>query len=130
MSNFDKQSARNFLQHYGVLGMRWGHHKSATTYRSHPDATISRNAEKKLHEKGIHTLSNQELSVVANRRNLERRVIDSSTHPILKGSKITRKILTSPEARLSMRLVKSQAARETAATAATIIALVLARKKF
>jgi hypothetical protein len=132
LSNFDKQSAKAFLEHHGVLGMRWGHHKlsTTTTYRSHPDSTLSRTAEKKLQTKGIHTLSNQELHALINRRNLEKRVMDTSTHPILRGSKITRKILTSHEGRLALRVAKSQLARETAATVTAVIALALARRNF
>lgn len=126
------QHVEKFLYHHGVLGMRWGHRKSGSsssskpTHASHPDALLSAHAETKLKTHGIHTLSNQELSALANRRSLENRVRTTSPkHQVLRGSRMVTKILNSPEAQISMKVLRSQAGRKVLATgaAAGIIAL-------
>lgn len=129
-----QQHVEKFLYHHGVLGMRWGHRKSGSsssskpTHASHPDALLSAHAETKLKTHGIHTLSNQELSALANRRNLESRVRSTSPkHKVLRGSRMVTKVLNSPEGQISMKIIKSQTGRRVAATAATAGILALRR---
>lgn len=123
----------NFLFHYGVLGMRWGHRKessssSSKSPRAHPDAVISAHAEQKLRTHGIHSLSNQELQVLANRRGLEQRVQTTAPkHKVLRGSRKVTKILNSPEANISIKIIRSQVGRRVLATAATAGVLALKR---
>lgn len=62
-----------FLQHYGVLGMHWGHRKGGT--KGEPSEDSARVSE--LHTRvkkggGVHVLSNPELEDLNKRLNLER----------------------------------------------------------
>ena len=70
----------DFLQHYGVLGMKWGHRKarSKTSSNKKPKSTINTTTSKpkpkpKLTQK---RLSDAELRAVVNRMRLEREYAD------------------------------------------------------
>lgn len=65
-----------FLAHYGVKGMKWGVQKSGSSGGGRPSGSEDhRNAvaaEKKIETKGTQALSNKELQILIQRKNLER----------------------------------------------------------
>lgn len=76
------QAGRDFLQHYGVKGMKWGVRRSdsgsggsstapAQTHPMSPDAKAVLNSTRKIHAGGTAALSNQELQHLVGRLNLE-----------------------------------------------------------
>ena len=68
----------DFLQHYGVLGMKWGHRKARSTSSSNkkPKTTKNTTASKPKHKTTQRELSDEELRAVINRMRLEREYAD------------------------------------------------------
>lgn len=60
-------SVADFLQHYGVKGMKWGKRKNPASSDSAASTTVKVSAKKK----GIHTVSNRELQTAIERMRLE-----------------------------------------------------------
>ena len=70
----------DFLQHYGVLGMKWGHRKARSTSSSNkkPKTTKNTTTSKPKHKPKPtqRELSDEELRAVINRMRLEREYAD------------------------------------------------------
>ena len=68
----------DFLQHYGVLGMKWGHRKARSTSSSNkkPKSTKSTTTSKPKPKQTQRELSDEELRAVINRMRLEREYAD------------------------------------------------------
>lgn len=60
-------SVADFLQHYGVKGMKWGKKKNPAS----SDAAASRSVRTTAKKKGIHTVSNKDLQTAIERMRLE-----------------------------------------------------------
>lgn len=60
-------SVADFLQHYGVKGMRWGKSKNPAS----SDAAASKTVRTTAKKKGIHTVSNKDLQTAIERMQLE-----------------------------------------------------------
>ena len=68
----------DFLQHYGVLGMKWGHRKARSTSSSNkkPKSTKNTTTSKSKPKPTQRELSDEELRAVINRMRLEREYAD------------------------------------------------------
>ena len=68
----------DFLQHYGVLGMKWGHRKARSTSSSNkkPKSTKNTTTSKPKPKQTQKELSDEELRAVINRMRLEREYAD------------------------------------------------------
>ena len=68
----------DFLQHYGVLGMKWGHRKSRSNVSSNkkPKNTKNTTTSKPKPKQTQRELSDEELRAVINRMRLEREYAD------------------------------------------------------
>ena len=68
----------DFLQHYGVLGMKWGHRKSRNNDSSNkkPKSTKNTTTSKPKPKPTQRELSDEELRAVINRMRLEREYAD------------------------------------------------------
>ena len=70
----------DFLQHYGVLGMKWGHRKAKSNVSSNkkPKSTKNTTTSKPKHKPKTtqRELSDEELRAVVNRMRLEREYAD------------------------------------------------------
>ena len=68
----------DFLQHYGVLGMKWGHRKARSTSSSNkkPKSTKNTTTSKPKPKPTQRELSDEELRAVINRMRLEREYAD------------------------------------------------------
>ena len=70
----------DFLQHYGVLGMKWGHRKARSTSSSNKKPKSTKNTTtskpKPKHKPTQRRLSDDELRAVVNRMRLEREYAD------------------------------------------------------
>ena len=68
----------DFLQHYGVLGMKWGHRKakSKTSSNKKPKSTKNTTTSKPKPKPTQRELSDEELRAVINRMRLEREYAD------------------------------------------------------
>lgn len=60
-------SVGDFLQHYGVKGMRWGKKKNPAS----SDAAASKSVRVTAKKKGVHTISNKQLQTAIERMQLE-----------------------------------------------------------
>lgn len=78
-----------FLEHYGILGMHWGHHKSRTV--SVPSADHLKKMS--LKKKKVSEMSNAELKALTERMQLERQYKDLSKSEISAGRKFATDIL-------------------------------------
>lgn len=63
------QDVEDFLQHFGVVGMKWGHHKAKVPASS--DAQKSLDVRAKAKKGKARALTNDELQLAINRMNLE-----------------------------------------------------------
>ena len=68
----------DFLQHYGVLGMKWGHRKARSNASSNkkPKSTKNTTTSKPKPKQTQRELSDEELRAVINRMRLEREYAD------------------------------------------------------
>ena len=68
----------DFLQHYGVLGMKWGHRKTRSKASSNkkPKSTKNTTTSKPKPKPTQRELSDEELRAVINRMRLEREYAD------------------------------------------------------
>ena len=68
----------DFLQHYGVLGMKWGHRKARSNASSNkkPKSTKNTTTSKPKPKPTQRELSDEELRAVINRMRLEREYAD------------------------------------------------------
>jgi hypothetical protein len=80
---------KDFLKHYGVLGMRWGRRKGETSTPSVPKRPPSADHLKKveLKKKRIHEMTNAELKTINERLQLERQYKDLSKATLNPGMK-------------------------------------------
>lgn len=76
--NPEKEEVHNFLEHFGILGMRWGHRRGSENSTSSSKSSGSEKKESNEHEeavslgkKGIKNLSNAELQKYTQRMQLE-----------------------------------------------------------
>lgn len=73
-----EENYEDFLQHYGVLGMKWGHRKARSTSSSNkkPRSTKNTTTSKPKPKQTQRELSDEELRAVINRMRLEREYAD------------------------------------------------------
>lgn len=67
---------KDFLEHFGIKGMKWGVRRADTSASATPssnDARVADEASAKIKSSGVKSLSNQELKVLVERMNLEQR---------------------------------------------------------
>lgn len=60
-------SVHDFLQHYGIKGMKWGKAKNPAS----SDAAASKTVKVTAKKKGVHTVSNKDLQTAIERMQLE-----------------------------------------------------------
>ena len=85
----------DFLQHYGVLGMKWGHRKARSNISSNkkPKSTKNTTTSKPKPKPTQKRLSDAELRAVVNRMRLEREYADL-TYRASSRSKVERVVRT------------------------------------
>ena len=73
-----EENYEDFLQHYGVLGMKWGHRKARSNASSNkkPRSTKNTTTSKPKPKQTQRELSDEELRAVINRMRLEREYAD------------------------------------------------------
>lgn len=98
----DKKELSNeeFLQHYGVLGMKWGVRRNRTSSSDH-----SRSRE--LKKKKLHELSDEELRTLNNRLNLEQNYKRLNPSAVDVGSRWVGNYLNKYGNQLTKNLAKS-----------------------
>lgn len=85
-----------FLEHYGVPGMKWGVRKSrnererAQTFGPSKDAKTKQKIQAKAQNSGLNALTNQEMQTAINRMNLEVNYsrLAEQTRPKSRGEKV------------------------------------------
>ena len=89
----------DYLMHYGVLGMKWGHRKarvSSTKSRRYGKSTYSKDYKEThdLRKKSYKQLSDQELKRVNKRMNLEAEYRRLNPKGIDRGKKVARDLVS------------------------------------
>lgn len=85
---------KNYLKHYGMLGMKWGHRKNSNHIFSNDKERrkkiMSSDAEElaEIRKKNINELSNEELRKANNRLNLEQQYSRLNPSKLKKGAMI------------------------------------------
>lgn len=109
----------DFLAHYGILGMKWGHHKSQATTEALAgkgtthvkevslDAGNAHAAGTKAKKAGLDSLSNKELQDFITRTNLERQYATLTPKQTLPGQKFVTDVLTGTSKQLASEMVKA-----------------------
>lgn len=72
------ETAVDNILHFGVKGMHWGVRKERAPVSRSVDSAKAAKAKKKLKEKGVHSLSNEEIRNLTQRIELEKRMKDVS----------------------------------------------------
>lgn len=84
----------DFLEHFGVKGMRWGSRKSRPTGEPSEDAARTGEILEKVKKaRGTHTLTNDELKKLNERLNLEQnysRLVSGEASPVAEGEKFVK----------------------------------------
>lgn len=105
-----QDKVNNYLQHFGILGMKWGRRKGKTSLskgklksvknsNNHPD----HDRKVVLKKKKLHQMSNEELKTLNTRLQLEKTYKELTQAEVSKGRKFVSEIL-------------SNAAKQTAST--------------
>lgn len=81
----------SYLEHIGVLGMRWGHRRAPMPDTSSQDHQTTR----ALRTKKVHELSNDELKKLTTRLQLEKQYRELTKQDISPGQKFVTELLTS-----------------------------------
>lgn len=93
------EDLEDFLEHYGVKGMKWGVRRDRRRSRGSSeddseDAKKARAASRKIRKSGLSSLSNEEIRVLTNRLQLEKQLSQVAPKGRIKsGYEATRKIL-------------------------------------
>lgn len=88
-------SVQDEIMHYGVLGMKWGKHRSSTSSpSSKTNVSDDYRESQRIKKKSVSELSNAELRKYNERANLERQFKDLSKKDVSKGQKFVSDILT------------------------------------
>lgn len=84
-----------FLEHFGVLGMKWGVHRARTSspHPSSPEAATARQLHARARSGGTHSLTNAELQTLVQRMNLETQYSNLNQRQVNKGKKIVGDLL-------------------------------------
>ena len=85
----EQSNNNNYLEHHGILGMHWGHHKARTT--SVPSEDYLRKT--RLKKMKVSEMSNSELRSLTERMQLEKQYKDLSKSEISAGRKFAQDIL-------------------------------------
>jgi len=101
-------SVEDFLEHYGVKGMKWGKRKNPASADSAAAASTRTRAKKK----GVHTVSNAELQAAIRRMQLEQ---DFKRLSVNEKSAVTRWV-SSTLLEIGKREVQQRAAKKVAST--------------
>jgi hypothetical protein len=91
-----------YLEHVGILGMKWGRRKGSTPSSS------DHNSVRGLTKKKVHQLSNEELKKVTARLQLEKTYKDLNPSKISAGKKIVNGILIGATTTVATAFVASQ----------------------
>ena len=89
----------NALLHFGVKGMRWGHRKASTASADH--LAVSGLRKKKLHE-----MSNDELTQLTKRLQLEKQYKDLNKTKLDVGKKIAGDIVVNVAKQAAVEYIK------------------------
>lgn len=86
-------TAEQFLEHYGVKGMRWGRRQASVEVstvdkpKASADATAAGEYKTRVKAGGVNALSTKELQALVNRQNLEQQFERLNPAPISAGQK-------------------------------------------
>lgn len=86
----------DFLQHFGVKGMKWGVRRSKTSAPAHEDASKAAAVAKQVKQHGTHTVSNAELKALTERLNLEQnysRLVAGNSSEVKRGRDFATELL-------------------------------------
>lgn len=99
-----KNNSSDFLEHYGIKGMRWGKRNASSNVkkaivtvngtdhdagptRATPDALTSAGYKARVAVGGVHALSTKELQTLVTRQNLEQQYAKLNPEPMSAGQK-------------------------------------------
>jgi len=87
----------NFLNHYGILGMRWGvrRRRKVTAGKSKTNLSDDYKKKEELKKRDPKSLSNQELKALNERMQLEKQYKDLTRNEISAGKRIVQEVLAS-----------------------------------
>lgn len=97
-----------YLVHYGIKGMKWGVRKarvSGTTRPKRASQSADSKRAAKYEQRGIKSLSNDELKSLINRRQLEKQYRDIKKQDISKGQQVVERIITTGAASVGAALI-------------------------
>jgi hypothetical protein len=105
---------KEFLQHYGVLGMHWGHRKASSTVETHTTSRrTSEDHEKKMSLKGkkVHEMTNAELKAFNERVQLEKQYKQLTKEEMSAGQKFVMDLLANASKEIATQYVKKYASK-------------------
>jgi hypothetical protein len=119
-----KEFVGDFLEHFGVKGMRWGHRSSSSSSGHGPKPKSSEDAKEAAHlsakvkKDGTKALSNKELRALVDRMSLEKRFKEINTpaakkqNPILAGAAWTTRKMATITGQSVEQVIKANLANE------------------
>lgn len=114
------------LQHYGILGMKWGVRRDRATLQrlrkkkftkdtkpkpKSQDAAKAAAAKKKAKKSGVQSLSNQELQTLINRMNLETQYFNVNAKSTSPGKKFAKELIINVGKQQATKLANDQVAK-------------------
>ena len=88
------QTVEEFVQHFGVKGMKWGVHRSHPSTSTSEDSQRTAELRNKVKTGGTKALSNKEMQDLLTRMDLEQRWSRMNPSKVQKGLKVAQTILS------------------------------------
>lgn len=106
-----KKTPKDFLEHFGIMGMKWGKRKSKSSKPKTP--TIRKTSDdnevkKMIKEKKVTELSNAEIKKINERLQLERQFKDLTKKTVSPGRKFVEELLANAAREVAANYVRKQ----------------------
>ena len=114
LAHWQKEApTRDFLEHFGVMGMRWGVRRSQSNGSSSvsPEAAKARALQGQVKIHGTQSLSNNDLQTLVTRMNLEKQYSQLSGQQVGQGRRFVRGIVQDSGRELAKNFIVKNAPR-------------------
>lgn len=108
-------TSKEYLQHWGILGMKWGKkkgRKKTPTKTIRTSASDDYLAKEKLKSKSLKEMSNKEIRSFTERIQLEKQYSDLTKKEISRGRKMVDEFLLSPLKEVASKKIKEMITKQ------------------
>ena len=105
-------TSKEYLEHYGILGMHWGSKKKTPIPVIRTSSSEDHLTKEQLKSKSLKEMTNKEIRSFTERIQLERQYADLTKKEISKGRKFANEFLLNPLKEIASRKAKELIAKQ------------------